>query len=435
MNIAKIQHGKSKYEVADILRRNWQYVETSSLPRNLGGKFTAHQQRMLRALTLCRTADLGGHIDACTSCGVVRISYNSCRNRHCPKCQSTNREQWLVAREIDLLPVLYFHVVFTLPSVLNDWVIREPKLIYQTLFRAAWQTVKVFSKDEKHLGAKSGIISILHSWGQNLSLHPHIHCIIPGGGLTNLGIWKNAKNDGKYLFPVKAMSKVFRAKFVAMLGQAIEKQEINLPNEFQKFKQIFAKNWVVYAKRPFASPKNVLEYLGRYSHKIAISNHRILSIEDGKVNFGYKDYRVGGEKKVMQLSETEFIRRFALHVLPSGFMRIRHYGILSSGHKKQPAPNTRGYLAAARRSLVAQGKTLPTPPKIGQTWEEIAKTRLNFDVKKCSPRIRGRLSCGEQTMVKVGIIPAQTFQKWVVKKERAPPLSSLPRVDLDKIQF
>lgn len=412
--ISKIKQGKSKHEVADILRRNWQYVETS-------GKFTAHQQRMLRALTLCRTATLGGHIDACTSCGVVRISYNSCRNRHCPKCQSTEREKWLMARETDLLPVPYFHVVFTIPNALNDWVIRQPKLIYQTLFRAAWQTIEVFSKDEKYLGAKSGMISILHTWGQNLSLHPHIHCIIPGGGLTNLGIWKNAKNDGKYLFSVKAMSKVFRAKFVSMLRQAIEKQELKLPNEFQVFKQIFAKNWVVYAKRPFASPKNVLEYLGRYSHKIAISNHRILSLEDGKVSFGYKDYRVGGEKKVMELSETEFIRRFALHILPSGFMRIRHYGILSSGHKKR-------YLSAARRSLVAQGKTLPTLPKVGQSWEEIAKARLNVDIRKCN-------CCGELTMVKVGIIPAQPFQKSVVKKERAPPLSSLSRVDLDNVQF
>ena len=418
MSIAKIKHGKSKHEVADILRNNWNYVTRSN-------KFTAHQQRMLRALTLCRTAALGGHIDACTNCGVVRISYNSCRNRHCPKCQSTEREKWLMAREADLLPVPYFHLVFTLPSVLNDWVIREPKLIYQTLFRAAWQTIQVFSKDEKYLGAKTGMIAILHTWGQNLSLHPHIHCIIPGGGLGKMGVWQNAKNDGKYLFPVKAMSQVFRAKFVAMLRQSIDKQVLELPNglpnERQIYKHLFQKKWVVYAKRPFGSPKSVLEYLGRYSHKIAISNHRILNIENGNVHFSYKDYRQNGEKKVMVLTETEFIRRFAMHILPSGFMRIRHYGILSSGHKKR-------YLSAARRSLVAQGKTLPTPPKVGQSWEEIAKTRLNFDVKKCS-------CCGQRTMVKVGIIPAQPFQKPVVKKERAPPLSSLPRVDLDRIQF
>ena len=240
MSIAKIKHGKSKYEVADILRKNWDYVETSN-------KFTAHQQRMLRALTLCRTAALGGHIDACTSCGVVRISYNSCRNRHCPKCQSTERERWLMAREADLLPVPYFHVVFTLPEVLNNWVLREPKLVYQTLFRAAWQTIQVFSnsrkKDEKYLGAKTGMISILHSWGQNLSLHPHIHCIIPGGGLTNLGIWKTAKSNGKYLFSVNAMSNVFRAKFVAILRQSVEKQDVKLPSEYQVYKQLFQKKW------------------------------------------------------------------------------------------------------------------------------------------------------------------------------------------------
>ena len=326
-----------------------------------------------------------------------------------------------MAREADLLPVSYFHVVFTLPSVLNDWVIRQPKLIYQTLFRAAWQTVKVFSKDEKYLGAKSGMIAILHSWGQNLSLHPHIHCIIPSGGLTNLGIWKNVKSDDKYLFPVKAMSKVFRAKFVAMLRQGVEKQEIELSNEYAIYKQLFQKKWVVYAKRPFGSPKAVLEYLGRYSHKIAISNHRILKIEGGNVHFSYKDYRENGEKKVMVLTQKEFIRRFALHVLPSGFMRIRHYGLLSSGHKKR-------YLAAARRSLVAQGKVFPKKSKLDKTWEEIVKTRLNFDVKKCP-------CCGQRTMVKVGIIPAQPFPKSATKKERAPPLSSLPRVDLDKVRF
>lgn len=416
MNISKIKHGKSKYEVADILRNNWNYVERSS-------KFTAHQQRMLRALTLCRTVALGGHIDACTECGVVRISYNSCRNRHCPKCQSTEREKWLLAREADLLPVPYFHVVFTLPSVLNDWVIRQPKLIYQTLFRTAWQTIQVFSKDKKYLGAKTGMIAILHTWGQNLSLHPHIHCIIPGGGLGKMGVWQTAKNEGKYLFPVKAMSSVFRAKFVAMLRQSVEKQVLELPNglpkEHQIYKQLFQKKWVVYAKRPFGSPKSVLEYLGRYSHKIAISNHRILNIENGNVHFSYKDYRQNGEKKVMILTEKEFIRRFALHILPSGFMRIRHYGILSSGHKKR-------YLAAARQSLLAQGKTLPQSSKGGQTWEEIAKNRLNFDVKKCP-------CCGQQTMVKVGIIPAQPMMK--IKKERAPPIAAMPRVDLDKIQF
>ncbi|MFT7073826.1 MAG: hypothetical protein ACJAX3_002826 [Patiriisocius sp.] len=281
-----------------------------------------------------------------------------------------------MAREADLLPVPYFYLVFTLPSILNDWVIREPKLVYQTLFRAAWQTIQVFSKDEEYLGAKTGMIAILHSWGQNLSLHLYIHCIISGGGLEEMGVWKNAKNEGKYLFPVKAMSQVFRAKFVAMLRQIVEKQSIDLPNEYAVYKQIFKKKWVVYAKRPFGSPKSVLEYLGRYSHKIAISNHRILEVKDGKVSFAYKDYRQNGEKKVMQLSETEFIRRFALHLLPSGFMRIRHYVILLSGHKKR-------YLAAARQSLLAQGKTLPQPPKNGQNWEEIAKNCLDFDVKKC----------------------------------------------------
>jgi hypothetical protein len=215
------------------------------------------------------------------------------------------------------------------------------------------------------------------------------------------------------------MSKVFRAKFVAILRQSIEKQSIKLPNEYPIYKQLFQNKWVVYAKRPFGSPKSVLEYLGRYSHKIAISNHRILNIENGNVHFSYKDYRKNGEKKVLVLAESEFIRRFALHILPSGFMRIRHYGILSSGHKKR-------YLKVARYSLKAQGKVLPKCSKSGQSWEAIAKDRLNFDVKKCT-------CCGQQTMVQVGIIPAQMVQKaTVIKKERAPPM---PRIPFDQVQF
>ena len=267
------------------------------------------------------------------------------------------------------------------------------------------------------------MISILHTWGQNMSLHPHIHCIIPGGGLTNLGIWKTAKSNGKYLFPVKAMSKVFRAKFVAMLRKHIGKQDIELPNEREVYKKLFQKKWVVYAKRPFGSPKTVLEYLGRYSHKIAISNHRIIGMKDGNVTFFYKDYRQDGVKKKMTLTERAFIRRFALHILPSGFMRIRHYGILSSGHKKR-------YLRAARKSLSVQGKTLPQVPCSKLTWQEIAKNRLNFNVKKCS-------YCGKLTMKRVGGIAAQKIE-WCSTKQRAPPVelmaSSRPK-NLDKVEF
>ena len=210
---------------------------------------------------------MGGHVDACSSCGNITISYNSCRNRHCPKCQGNKRQQWIEARESELLPVKYFHVVFTLPEIINKIAIYEPRIIYDTLFEAAWKTIEIFSKDEKYLGAKSGMISILHTWGQNLMLHPHLHCIVPGGGVDAQGKWlATKKSNGKWLFPVKAMSKIFRAKYVSILRNKIKLEQ-------SYYNDMFKSEWVVFAKRPFGSPKSVIEYLGRYTHKIAISNH------------------------------------------------------------------------------------------------------------------------------------------------------------------
>lgn len=276
----------------------------------------------------CRTADLGGHVDSCTSCGTIRVSYNSCRNRHCPKCQGKNREEWIQQRENELLPVPYFHVVFTLPDILNPLAISKPKEVYGTLFEAAWDTVNTFGNDPKHLGANTGMIAILHTWGQTLSLHPHLHCIVPGGGLTKAGKWITARNKGKFLFPVKAMNKVFRAKFVESLKKKITDIDKKLIND------LFKTQWVVFAKRPFGNPQSVLEYLGRYTHKIAISNHRITNIDKNTVSFTYKDYRKGGQKQEMTLDGMEFIRRFSMHILPAKFVKIRHYGILSSTSKK-----------------------------------------------------------------------------------------------------
>ena len=315
---------KAEYEVAQVLAQHWAEVENHP-------QINRWQLRTLSALRRCRTADLGGHVDACTECGTVRISYNSCRNRHCPKCQGKNREKWLADREAELLPVPYFHVVFTLPDMLNPLAMYEPKAIYDSLFEVAWQTVNCFSKDPKHLGAKAGMIAILHTWGQQLSLHPHLHCIVPGGGLTRQGKWKTAKSKGKFLFPVKAMSKVFRAKFVKALKSRIvpEKELVN---------QLFQKEWVVYAKRPFGHPKAVLEYLGRYTHKVAISNHRILDIDQKQITFSYKDYRQGAQKLEMSLDNLEFIRRFSMHILPKGLVRIRHFGILGSSAKQVTIP-------------------------------------------------------------------------------------------------
>ena len=309
---------RSRNEVSDVLHKLGSNLETIGL--------NTWQLRTLYALIKCRTAALGGHIDACDGCGNISISYNSCRNRHCPKCQGNKREEWIQARTTELLPVPYFHVVFTLPDSLNSLAIHNPKLVYDLLFETAWATLKTFSKNK---GLQSGMIAVLHTWGQNLSLHPHLHCIVPGGGVDKDGKWNNITNNGKFLFPVKALSKVFRAKFCAALKERQYEQYLKIQ------KQLWEKQWVVFAKKPFGSPKAVVEYLGRYTHKIAISNHRIKNIDAQNVTFGYKDYKQNGTKKQMTLTHEEFIRRFALHILPKRFVKIRHYGFLSSSWKRQ----------------------------------------------------------------------------------------------------
>lgn len=314
------------YEVADILSDIWNEIKSDP-------SFNTHQRRMLNAIRLCRTSALGGHIDQCDCCGHIQISYNSCRNRHCPKCQGAKREAWIAAQHEKLLPVKYFHVVFTLPNPLNGLALAYPKVIYSVLFKAAWETIKVFARDGKHLGAKTGMTAILHSWGQNLSLHPHLHCIIPGGGITKDGLWKTARGKGKFLFPVKAMSLVFRAKYVHYLRKQAKCQNISIGKNI--YEQLFAKKWVVYAKQPFLGPGQIIEYLGRYTHKVAISNHRIITVDGQKVYFKYKDYRQAGKVKIMALSEREFIRRFSLHILPLRFVRIRHFGLLHSRNKEE----------------------------------------------------------------------------------------------------
>lgn len=310
-----------RFEVAEIISKLGNEVE------NLG--FNTWQLKTLRAIRNCRTAALGGHVDACDRCGNTSISYNSCRNRHCPKCQGHKREEWIQAREQDLLPVPYFHLVFTLPSELNQAAMYSPKAVYHILYEATWETLSQFGKNHN---LKMGMIAILHTWGQNLSLHPHLHCIVPGGGIDKNKEWKNIRSEGKFLFPVKALSKVFRAKYVSKLRAR------NLGDQ-SLYDSLFKKNWVVYAKRPFGSPKSVVEYLGRYTHKIAISNHRIQKIETDTVTFGYKDYKDQGKQKSMTLTHREFIRRFSQHILPKRFVKIRHYGILSSTWKREKLKN------------------------------------------------------------------------------------------------
>jgi hypothetical protein len=355
---------RPQIEAGDIFRGLVQGIETIGLNR--------YQLRTLSALRSCRTAALGGHVDACTECGIVRISYNSCRNRHCPKCQGNKREQWIAARNAELLPVPCFHVVFTLPQELNSLCLHRPKEAYTTLFRASWETLRLFGKN-KHV--TPGMIAVLHTWGQNLMLHPHLHCIVPGGGIDSNGKWKNIRTDGRFLFPVKALSSVFRAKYVALL----RKGEL-LTNE--SIKPLFAKQWVVYAKRPFAYPAHVVEYLGRYTHKVAISNSRLISYEHNSVTFSYKDYRNGGILKTMELDDTEFVRRFSLHILPNGFVRIRHYGMLSSDSKKVAIASIKNQMGNKELCFI-----------------DLRKLKT-FDPLICP-------CCGTPTMVTVEIIPAR----------------------------
>ena len=313
---------RGRHEVAHIIGRFNTGFQREYAP-------SGYISKTLQALLNCRTAKMGGHVDVCTNCSHTRISYNSCRNRHCTKCQTTNKERWIEHHSEKLIPVKYFHVVFTLPHELNGLCIRYPGLMYNLLFESAWKTLDGFSQDKNHLGADSGMTAILHTWGQQLMFHPHIHCIVPGGGIEENGNWKNTKSQGKYLFPIKAVKNVYRAKFVAGIIKLVKQGKINDPGK--KFMdELFKKDWVVYAKRPFNNSKGVMEYIGRYSHKIAISNHRILDITEKEVSFSYKDYRTEGMKKTMTLNGAEFLRRFALHILPKAFVKIRHFGILSS---------------------------------------------------------------------------------------------------------
>lgn len=354
---------RPKHEVAEIIHRFRADLEKQyELPVQV--------KKTLTVLGQCRTAAMGGHVSVCTDCGSESISYNSCRNRHCPKCQTVNKERWIVARESELLPVPYYHLVFTLPNCFNELLPRHAKEIYSTLFKASWQTIQTFAADHKFLGAKAGMVSILHTWGQQLWLHPHLHCIVPGGGITKQGKWKSAKYKDKYLFPKRALSVVFRAKFMELLRG-------KMPVPQSAAKQAFKQSWVVYAKRPFASPKTVVEYLGRYTHKVAISNHRLVSVTESEVSFNYKDYAQHpadkdiGKNKVMKLSGNEFLRRYVQHILPHGFIRIRHYGFLASKNKAKELNQAKTEFKQAQWE------------KKHYSWQEIAEEKLDIKLNQC----------------------------------------------------
>lgn len=321
-------------EIQDIFTAHGeQYRQNHRLPLS--------HLRAMSAIERCRTAELGGHKDVCDECGTVRISYNSCRNRHCPKCQTLTKERWIDARKADLLNVGYFHVVFTIPDTLNALAYQNQRIVYNILFRAVAETLTELAADRKHLGADIGFTSILHTWGQNLLHHPHIHCIVPGGGLSSLDKWVYSRK--KFFIPVKILSRKFRGKFLFYLKQAYRDRELQFFGDdchlldevaFNNYlAPIYAKKWVVYCKPPFKSAACVVEYLGRYTHRVAISNNRIISMKDGMVTFKWRDYKDSSQWKTMCVSAQEFIRRFLIHILPDQFMKIRHYGFMSSRNK------------------------------------------------------------------------------------------------------
>jgi hypothetical protein len=342
----------------------------------------AHHLRTLGAIARCRTAAMGGHMDACSTCGTIRISYNSCRNRHCPRCQGTQRERWVMLREAELPARDCFHLVFTLPSELNSLCMHHPKALYDALFAAAWSTVHHFSQDPAHLGAHTGMIAVLHTWGQQLALHPHLHCIIPAGGLTVQGRWKPARGRGRYLFPTPALAQVFRARFMALFTAWSRANGVVLPPAERK--ALFSKPWVVYAKAPLRGRGRIIAYLGRYTHRTGISDHRLQNIEDGGVSFTWKDYRDGGKVKLLRLDAPEFLRRFCLHILPRGYRRIRHYGILSNRRKRQWLGGGDPASAAVRIKAM--------------DWQEVSRVRLGYDPRSCA-------HCGNLTMVTLRLLP------------------------------
>jgi hypothetical protein len=349
------------------------------------------QHKAIRALSQCRTAALGGHLEACDRCGYGRAVYHSCRNRHCPKCQALAQADWLEARRADLLPIEYFHVVFTLPHELCPLALYRPRIVYDLLFRAATATLATFAQDPRHFSQKTssamggtlGITAILHTWAQNLSLHPHLHCVVTGGALSlDQQSFLRPRHKG-FLFPVRALSKVFRGKFLEGLRRAFELGKLgddrSVPGLCNALRCV---DWVVYAKPPFAGPESVLAYLGAYTHRIAISNPRILGLENERIAFRYRDSADASKQKIMHLDVLEFIRRFLLHVLPKGFVRIRHYGLLANRTRKKKIARCRELLSA------------PAPEPRPLEKEPVAEKLLRLtgvDIHCCPACHRGRM--------------------------------------------
>ncbi len=373
-------------ELADIFR-----LHGPAYLARFGDSLSAQQKRALRDITLCRTAALGGHVEQCDECGHRTISYCSCRNRHCPKCQSGGSAAWLEQRAAELLPVEYFHVVFTLPQSLAPLALQNQRVLYRILFRAASETLLQIGADPKHLGARIGFLAVLHTWGQNLHHHPHLHCVIPGGGISaDDSRWISCRRQ--FLFPVKVLSRLFRAKFVRFLKRAFHQAELRFHgklqplakhrNFFSRLNEIMRSEWVVYAKPPFGGPQQVLKYLARYTHRVAISNRRLVALQNGSVTFRWKDYAQGNQPAMMTLQATEFIRRFLLHVLPKGLVRIRHFGFLANRCRRQK-------ISLCRKLLHV---TLPTKPQVSNPRaDSLPPERETKPLDRCKVCKLGRL--------------------------------------------
>lgn len=374
----RVEHDKGrtlrpKLEVADIFQRYGEdYRQHYAI--------SYEQQKAIQAIVQCRTAKLGGHVDQCDRCGMTEISYNSCRNRHCPKYQTVKKLRWIKQREAELLPAPYFHVVFTLPHELNSLVCSNQSLLYDLLFKATSETLLAFGQDTKRLGGELGAILVLHTWGQNLSLHPHVHCIVPGGALTKTSRWIQAKSN--YLFPVKAMAKHFKANYLRHLQAYYAKNELQFhgtskpyasPTEFDHLKEVlWQKNWIVYAKKPFAGPKQIIQYLSNYTYRIAISNQRLVSCENEKVSFRWRDYADENKTKVMTLNAKEFMRRYLQHVLPAGFTRIRQIGFLANRYKADKLMQCRAAL------------NFNPEPTVEENTDELLLRVCHMNIHQCS---------------------------------------------------
>jgi hypothetical protein len=378
-------------EVGDIVR-----AHGDEYRRAHAETLSAGQKRVLRAIERCRTAALGGHLERCDQCGHERNAYNSCADRHCPKCQSLARAKWLEKRQAELLECEYFHVVFTLPAELAALALQNKRQMYDLLFRATADTLQSIAADPQHLGAQIGFFCILHSWGQTLNFHPHLHCVVPGGGISLDGSRWVACRPGFFL-PVKVLSHRFRKLYLRYLEQTYaagklqfygELQELSDPNSFARYlTPLHDSEWVVYAKAPFGGPDRVLDYLGRYTHRVAISNNRLEALKDGQVSFAYKDYKHEQRHKVMTMSADEFLRRFLLHVLPDSFQRICHYGLLGNRHRAENLGRC--------RELLAMPVPMPTPEyDYRERWQQLT----GHDPLQCP-------QCRNGKMVRIAILP------------------------------